>query len=174
VTAGEVPASRLSSPQPLKAEHELDAFMSGVEALDDWLKRHALRNEIEGGSRTFVVCDRRRVVGYYSLAAGSVLAAVAPGQVRRNMPNPIPVVILGRLAVDHTWRGRGLGGDLLSDATLRVLAAGENIGVRAILVHAISAEAKSFYERHGFRASPIEPMTLMVTMAQVRRALGLG
>ena len=85
------------------------------------------------------------------------------------MPSPIPVVLLGRLAIDRAWQGRGLGGDLLQDAVLRVLAAGERIGVRAILVHAISDEAKAFYERHGFRASPIEPMTLMITLAEARR-----
>jgi predicted N-acetyltransferase YhbS len=164
----------LSAPQPLNADHELDAFVSGVEPLDEWLKRHALHNELEGGSRTFVVCEGRQVVGYYSLAAGSVVAGIATGRVRRNMPNPIPVVLLGRLAIDRTWQGRGLGGDLLRDAVLRVLTAGERIGVRAILVHAISPEAKAFYERFGFRASVIEPMTLMITLADARRMLGGG
>jgi predicted N-acetyltransferase YhbS len=96
-----------------------------VEPLDDWLQRRATHNELEGGSRTFVVCDGRRVVGYYSLAAGSVLSGIATGRMRRNMPNPIPVVLLGRLAVDRGWQGRGLGRDLLRDAVLRVLTAGE-------------------------------------------------
>lgn len=105
-------------------------FTSGVEPLDDWLKRHALHNEVEGGFRTFVVCEGRRVVGYYSLAAGSVLPAVTTGRVRRNMPNPVPIVLLGRLAIDRAWQGRGLGGDLLRDAVLRVLSAGENRGAR--------------------------------------------
>jgi predicted N-acetyltransferase YhbS len=84
------------------------------------------------------------------------------------MPNPVPVILLGRLAVDHAWQGKGLGSDLLRDAVLRVLAAGEAIGVRAILVHAISPEAKAFYEKHGFRPSPVDPMTLMVTVAEAR------
>ena len=165
-------SARLSAPVPLNTEHELDAFVSGVEPLDEWLKRHALHNELEGGSRTFVVCEGRRVVGYYSLAAGSVLPGVATGRVRRNMPNPVPIVLLGRLAIDLAWQGRGLGGDLLRDAVLRVLAAGERIGVRAILVHAISTEAKAFYERHGFRPSSVEPMTLMITLAEAKRLLG--
>jgi GNAT superfamily N-acetyltransferase len=104
----------------------------------------------------------------YSLAAGSLLPGAATGQVRRNMPNPVPVILLGRLAVDHAWQGKGLGSDLLRDAVLRVLAAGEAIGVRAILVHAISPEAKAFYEKHGFRPSPVDPMTLMVTVAEAR------
>lgn len=171
MTGGPPTQPQVSAPQPLGVDHELDTFSSGVEPLDDWLKRHALHNEIEGGSRTFVVCEGKRVVGYYSLAAGSVISGTATGRVRRNMPNPIPVVLLGRLAIDHTWQGRGLGGDLLRDAVLRVLSAGEAIGVRAILVHAISPGAKAFYERFGFRASPVEPMTLMVTVAEAKRML---
>ncbi|MDE2580018.1 MAG: GNAT family N-acetyltransferase [Rhodospirillales bacterium] len=161
----------LSAPGPLGAEHERAGFNSGVAPLDDWLKRRALHNEIEGGSRTFVVCEGRRVVGYYSLAAGSVHPDAATGRVRRNMPSPVPVVLLGRLAIDRAWQGRGLGGDLLRDAVLRVLSAGDRIGVRALLVHAVSAEAKAFYERYGFRPSPVEPMTLMVTLAETRRML---
>jgi GNAT superfamily N-acetyltransferase len=164
-------APELAAPVPLAPDHELDAFQSGVEPLDDWLKRHARHNEEEGGSRTFVLCTERRVVGYYSIAAGSLLASAATGRVRRNMPNPIPVVLLGRLAIDREWQGRGIGGDLLRDAVLRVMSAGDTIGVRAILVHAISAEAKTFYERFGFKSSPVEPMTLMITLAEAKRSL---
>jgi GNAT superfamily N-acetyltransferase len=169
--SGDEPDIGLSAPQPLGSEHELDAFTSGVEQLGDWLKRHALHNEVDGGSRTFVACAERRVVGYYSLAAGSVMRGVATNRVRRNIPEPIPVILLGRLAIDRSWQGRGLGADLLRDAVLRMLSAGDTIGVRAILVHAISDTAKAFYERHGFRASPIEPLTLMITMAEARRML---
>ncbi|MBW4090675.1 MAG: GNAT family N-acetyltransferase [Proteobacteria bacterium] len=159
----------LSAPQPFAPAHEADSFASGSGPLDDWLKRHARHNEAEGGSRTFVMCEGTRVVGYYSLAAGSVLAGVATGRVRRNMPNPVPIVLLGRLAVDRAWQGRGLGGDLLRDAVLRALSAGETIGVRALLVHAISPAAQAFYQRHGFRPSPLEPLTLMVTLAEAKR-----
>ena len=167
------PAS-VSVPQPLRVEHQVASFACGVPELDDWLKQRALHNEQEGGSRTFVVCEDRLVLGYYSLAASSVLAGIATGRVCRNMPSPIPVVLLGRLAVDQSWKGRGLGGDLLRDAVLRALAAGGAIGVRAILVHAISDQAKTFYERFGFRASPIEPMTLMMTLAEAQRMLQLA
>jgi GNAT superfamily N-acetyltransferase len=164
----------VSAPQPLTTEHNLETFACGVPALDDWLKRRALHNEFEGGSRTLVACEGARVVAYYSMAASSVLPAIATGRVRRNMPNPIPVILLGRLAVDAAWKGRGLGGDLLRDAVLRALSAGATIGVRAILVHAISAEARTFYERFGFRPSPIEPMTLMITLAEAERTLQTG
>ena len=164
-------APRLTAPVPLRLDHDLSRFDSGVPPLDAWLKDRSRHNESEGGSRSLVACEGLRVVGYYSLAAGSVQAAVATGRVRRNMPDPVPVLLLGRLAIDRGWQGRGLGADLLRDAVLRAVAASETIGVRALLVHAISAEAKAFYERHGFRASMIEPMTLMITMAEARRSL---
>jgi predicted N-acetyltransferase YhbS len=162
----------LAAPEALASHHELDTFQSGVATLDEWLKRRARRNEADGASRTFVLCADRRVVGYYGLAAGSVLHTAATGKVRRNMPDPVPALLLARLAVDQAWHGRGLGADLLSDAISRAIGAAETIGVRAILVHAISDGAKAFYEKHGFRSSPIEPMTLMVTMDEARRMLG--
>jgi GNAT superfamily N-acetyltransferase len=162
----------LAAPEPLAPHHELDAFESAAATLAEWLKRRARRNESDGASRTFVLCAGQRVVGYYSLAAASVLHAAATGKVRRNMPDPIPALLLARLAVDRAWQGKGLGADLLSDAVSRAIGAAETIGVRTILVHAISATAKAFYEKHGFRTSPIEPMTLMVTIDEARRMLG--
>ena len=164
-------ATRLTAPAPLRLDHDLASFDSGVPPLDRWLKERSGHNESEGASRSFVVCEELRVVGYYSLAAGSVQAAVATGRVRRNMPDPVPVLLLGRLAIDRGWQGRGLGADLLRDAVLRAVAVSETIGVRALLVHAISAEAKVFYERRGFRASAIEPMTLMISLAESRRSI---
>lgn len=164
--------SELSAPAPLTPEHDLDSFSCGVPTLDDWLKRRARRNEAEGASRTFVACNGVRVGAFYCLAAGSILRQAATGTARRNMPDPVPVVVIGRLAVDRAWQGRGIGADLLSDALLRALGAAETIGIRAILVHAISDEAKRFYERHGFSASPVEPLTLMITIDQARAMLG--
>jgi GNAT superfamily N-acetyltransferase len=170
--SGENPDMKvLSAPEPLAPNHNLDAFDSGITALDDWLKRRARPNEAEGASRTFVTCSGHRVVGYYSLAAGAVLRSGAMPKVRRNMPDPVPVVLLGRLAVDRAWRGKGHGADLLRDAILRTITAAESIGVRAILVHAISEQAKTFYEKHGFRSSPAEPMTLMITIEEAQRML---
>jgi len=143
-------AEEISAPEHLTPAHDIAAFDSGIPALDDWLKRRALANEESGGSRTYVVCAGGRVVGYYALATGGAVQEVATGRVRRNMPDPVPVMVLARLAVDRAYQDRGLGASLLRDAILRILQAAELGGIRAILVHAISAEAKRFYERHGF------------------------
>lgn len=168
MTSGE-----LSPPEHLTAEHDVSSFDSGVPMLDDWLRRRALANEFAGASRTYVVhTTARRVVAYYSLGVGGVALAAVAGRVRRNMPDPIPVMVLGRLAVDRGQQGRGLGAALLRDAVLRTLQAAEIAGIRALLVHAVSEDAKRFYERHGFYASPLDPMTLMITLADARRALG--
>ena len=159
----------LTAPAPLSPEHDLEAFSCGVPPLDAWLKRRGRQNEAGGASRTYVTCEAGRVVGYYSLAAGSMFHQAATGRIRRNMPEPIPVALLGRLAVDRRWQGKGLGAFLLRDAVMRIVGAAEMIGVRAILVHAISPEAKAFYEYWGFGASPVEPMTLMITVDEARR-----
>ena len=166
------PPATPSAPAPLSPDHELAAFACGVAPLDEWLKRRAWRNEAEGASRTFVACVGTRVVGYYSLAAASVLREAATGNVRRNMPEPVPAVLIGRLTIDAAWRGHGLGADLLRDAVLRIAGAAETVGVRAILVHAVSAEAKTFYEHHGFHASPLDPLTLMVTIEEAQKMIG--
>jgi GNAT superfamily N-acetyltransferase len=165
-------ALTLSPPEPLRPDHELDGFTSGVEPLDDWLTGRALQNEVDGSLCTFVVCNGLHVVGYYSLAAGSVLTAAATVGVRRNFPERLPVVLLGRLAIDRGWQGRGLGRTLLRDAVRRIVSAGDEIGVRAILVHVISSAGNAFYERFGFRPSVIGPKTLMITLAEARRIMG--
>jgi GNAT superfamily N-acetyltransferase len=161
----------LTAPAPLADQHDIASFTCGVALLDDWLKRRARANQVSGASRTFVVCRQDRVVAYYALAAGSVGLAAAPGRFRRNMPDPIPVVILGRLAIDLSEQGRGLGRALFRDTGLRIVGAAEPLGIRGILVHAISDEARRFYISLGFEASPVDPMTLMVTLADVRAAL---
>ena len=164
-------APDLRPPEHLTAEHDVSAFDSGVPDLDDWLRKRALANEETGASRTYAVCAGRRVVGYYALAAGGVAQSQAPGRVRRNMPDPVPVMILGRLAVDRDWQGRKMGAGMLRDAVVRTLQAAEIGGIRAILVDAISEDAKRFYERHGFRSSPVDPMVLMITTKDARKAL---
>ena len=157
------------APAALAAEHDLSAFACGVPQLDEWLRRRARANEASGASRTFVICDGRRVIGFYSLAAGSVWHAASTGRVRRNMPDPVPVAVIGRLAVDRAYQHQGLGRALMRDAILRVLGAADVIGIRAILVHALTPEAKTLYERFGFGVSPTEPMTLMITVEEARR-----
>lgn len=157
---------RLTAPQPLTAAHRLDDFCSKEAALDEWLKRRALANQTSGASRTFVVTDQGgRVHGYYALAAGAVAHRAATGRVRRNMPDPIPVMVLARLAVDHRVQGQRLGGALLRDALERTVAVANNAGVRALLVHALHERAKAFYEHYGFQASPLDPLTLMLRMS---------
>jgi GNAT superfamily N-acetyltransferase len=162
----------LSAPEPLGIQHQIGDFSSGVASLDEWLKRRALANQASGAARSFVVCEGDKVVGYYALASGAVNLAATPGRFRRNMPNPIPIVVLARLAIDRAHQGRGLGRALARDSARRVVNAADVIGIRGILVHAISEEAKAFYLRLGFDPSPIEPMTLMVTLADLRDSIG--
>jgi len=161
----------LYPPEPLSDDHEADGFDSGELSLDDWLKRRARANQASGASRTYVVCERKRVIGYYALSSGAIAQASVPGKFRRNMPDPIPVVILARLAVDRTYQGRGLGRAMFRDAALRVDQAADSIGIRGIVVHAISAEARSFYLALGFDPCPAEAMTLVVTLRDLRRAI---
>ena len=130
-----------------------------------------MQNQQSGASSTYVVLDKTRVAGYYSLAAGSVARETTPGRVRRNAPDPVPVVVLGRLAIDKDYQGEGLGRALLRDAILRILQAADIIGVRAILVHALFEQARRFYEECGFTASPINPLTLMITLSEAISAL---
>lgn len=154
----------LSSPILLAADHQLDDFACGVDSLDDWLNKRAYPNQVSGASRTYVVSEGKKIVGYYCLASGALELNDAPIKIRRNMPDPIPVAILGRLAVDKSCQGRGLGVALLQDAVIRTAQAGGILGIRGLLVHALSIEAKAFYEHHGFVASPTQPMTLMLSL----------
>jgi GNAT superfamily N-acetyltransferase len=158
----------LKSPEPLTSSHSIVDFSCGIASLNEWLKRRALANQNSGATRTFVTCDDERVIGYYALAAGSIDVRSALGKFRRNMPDPIPVVILARLAIDTLYQGRGLGRALFRDAALRVIQAADPIGIRGIIVHAISTEAKDFYVALGFDVSPLEPMTLMITLNDLR------
>ena len=161
----------LSPPELLSDHHGLDGFSSGEASLDDWLARRARPNQISGVSRTYVVCHDNRVVGYYALASGVIAVEAAHGRFKRNMPNPIPVAVLARLAVDKSWHGHGIGRALFRDAARRVAQAADAIGIRGIVVHAISEQARTFYIALGFAPSPQEPMTLVVTLSDIRAAL---
>jgi GNAT superfamily N-acetyltransferase len=147
------------------------AFASGEPVLDTWLRERALQNIASGASRTYVVTPSgsASVIGFYALAMGSILATALPGSMRRNMPNPIPAVVLGRLAVDHAWQGRGVGVALLKDAVLRSLRAAGEVSARVVIVHAISPAAEAFYRRHGFSLLPTETPTLALDLVKVAR-----
>ncbi len=164
---------RYTRPEPLASDHEVEQFSSGNAILDSWLRGRAHRNEMSGASRTFVTCaiETRVVHGYYTLAASAVTHAEAPGHVRRNMPDPIPAILLGRLAVDRPHDGAGLGSSLLQDAILRVAGAADTVGVRALLVHAIDDAAAAFYGHFGFRPSPLDDQTLLLTMSEIRAGI---
>jgi GNAT superfamily N-acetyltransferase len=134
----------LSAPAPLTADHDLEEFDCGEPTLNDWLKQRALKNESRF-SRTYVVCDDNRVVAYFCISAGAVERSAAPGRLRRNAPDSIPVSIIGRLAVSSAYSGRGLGADILSDALRRIAVASQSIGIGAVLVQAKDENAKRFY-----------------------------
>lgn len=162
----------LQAPQPLAAHHRSSGFDCGDDSLNQWLRQRALANQMNGASRTFVVCDDDGAIqAFVALASGAVAVAVSPGRFRRNMPDPIPVVVLARLAVCRSQQGQGVARALLADAFARVLQASEQIGVRGILVHAASSLARAFVLHMGFEPSPLEPSTLMVRLADVRAAL---
>lgn len=154
------------APTLLSTSHELDAFSCGKPVLDDWLKKRARTNQTGGASRTFVVAEGNRVIGFYCLSSGAIAAIDAPGSVRRNMPDPIPMTILGRLAVDQDFQGKGVGPALLQDAILRAGQAAAIIGIRGVMVHALDEDAKGFYEYYGFKASPTDPMALILSLKQ--------
>lgn len=158
----------LLAPVLLHAQHQTDQFSCGVASLDAWLKRRALKNQIQGASRTYVACQGDRVLAYYAIASGAVTCNDATGRLRRNMPDPIPVVVLGRLGVDSSLHGQGVGRSLVRDAALRILQAADVIGIRGITVQALSDDARVFYEHMGFEPSPLDPDLLMITLADLK------
>lgn len=161
----------LTAPEPLADHHELNRFQCGSAALDDWLRNRARRNESRF-SRTYVVSEDGRVAGYYSISAGSVERAGAPGRVRRNAPDTIPVSVIGRLAVDRDYAGRGLGADLLSDALRRIASASQSIGIAAVLIHAKDEDAKRFYLACAeFQEYPADSRTLFLPIDTLLKAL---
>jgi len=159
----------VKAPCPILDKHDASAFDCDHATLNDWLQRRAIKNERKGASRTFVVCEGNRVIGHYSLAVGAVTREEASGKIRRNMPVPIPVMVLGRLAVNTQWQGKDIGVGMLKDAIMRTLIVAEQAGIRAILVHALSEEAKRFYLHCGFHESPINDMTLMIALDEARK-----
>jgi GNAT superfamily N-acetyltransferase len=167
---------QLPIPEPLTEAHDLSEFNSGEPALDQWLRQRALHNIRVGASRTYVICadDSQRVVGFYALSMGQILNLDVTGAMRRNMPRQIPAVILGRMAIDRSRQGIGLGRLLLSDAVHRSLQAAEEVSARLIIVHAISTEAENFYVHHGFTRLPTETPSLALDLVKFRKLSGLA
>jgi len=149
------------APKPLSEHHNLTGFDCGEPSLNQWLISHAHKNEKRGASRTYVLTVARNVIGYFSLSNGHITRASTPGALSRNMPEPVPVIVLGRLAIQNEYKGQGLGSDLLRDAFLRARKASEISAARALLVHALNDQAKMFYLHHGFHESQINPLTLV-------------
>ena len=157
----------LTSPAPLTAAHDLTDFDCGKSVLSDWLRSRAWKNEGRGGSRTYVVCDGNQVVGYYAIAAGAIARERAPSQLGRNMPDPLPVLLIARLAVDTRYQGKRIEAGLLKDALLRCLNASKEIGASAVLVHALDDDAVAFYLQYRFKPFPAEPRTLYLPISHV-------
>lgn len=161
----------MMAPQPLAAHHRLDDFSCGEPSLDDWLRRRALRNQVNGSSRTYVLAEGDVVVAYYCLSAGAISHAQAPSSLKRNRPDPLPVIVLGRLGIDEGHQQKGLGTALVRDAMIRALQASDIAGVSAILTHALSEPAKRFYLSRGFFQSPIQPLTLCLPLSFIRKGV---
>lgn len=164
--------SGYSLPRPIAADDDTSGFGSGEPSLDEYLRKRALANHVQGASRCFVTCRASRVAGYYALASASVQHRDVAGKVRRNMPDPVPVILLSRLAVDRSEQGAGLGRNLLRDAILRSVAAAEIVGVRALLVHALNDTARAFYTHFDFDPSPTDPHHLLLLMRDARALVG--
>lgn len=159
--------SVLRGPLPLSADHEVDGFRCGDPVLEGWLHTRALRNQVEGASRTWVVLDGSTVVAFYASSTAVVLRSAAPGRAARNQPDPLPALLLGRLAVDQRHQGEGLGAALLKHFLLKSLEVAELVGVRLLLVHAATPEAAAFYEHHGFDPAPLDEVTLLLLVKDV-------
>jgi predicted N-acetyltransferase YhbS len=164
--------SGYSPPRPIVADDDTTEFDSGEPSLDDYLRRRALANHVQGASRCFVTCRDGRVVGCYALASASIQHSDVAGKVRRNMPGPVPVILLSRLAIDRKDQGSGLGKSLLRDAILRSLEASDIIGVRALLVHALNDTARAFYAHFDFEPSPTDPLHLLLLIKDARAVVG--
>lgn len=159
-----------SKPELLTVEHDLSEFDSGEASLNNWLRKKSLKNQAQGASRCFVILNtNKQVIGYYTLTAGAIAHEASPKSFKRNMPNPLPILLLGRLAIDKKHHNKGLGSALLRDAMLRAINVSSDTGIFAILVHALSNQAKQFYLSRGFVECPVNPLTLMVTLKTVKR-----
>jgi GNAT superfamily N-acetyltransferase len=159
-------------PEPLRPDHDLSDFSCGHASLDEWLRRRALANQKAGASRIYVVTNDRgqKVVAYYAIASGALAVRDATAKLRRNMPDPIQMAILGRLAINQKFQGKGLGRALFRDAAIRIIRAADEIGIRGMMVHAISDEAAKFYQALGLQAAAKEKRLFMITLEELTAA----
>ncbi|MBL1142062.1 MAG: GNAT family N-acetyltransferase [Proteobacteria bacterium] len=158
----------ISCPAALQESHQSHEFDCESNSLNEWLAKRAIKNQDSGASRTFVICSQNKVIGYYTLASGSVERLSSPKSISRNMPESIPVTVLGRLAIDKQFQQQRLGSALLKDAIQRTTLIAKDVGVRALLVHALDDQAKAFYLQYGFIESPIDSLTLFLSCKQFR------
>jgi GNAT superfamily N-acetyltransferase len=161
----------LGAVRALADAHNLDAFDCGVDVLDRWLRRSARVAAASGTAATYVLCRDERVVGYYALAMSAVAHERAPSRLRRGMPDPVPVVLFARLALDRPEHGRSLGGHLLVDALARCVRGGGEFGARAVVVDPLSREAGDFYRHFGFR--DLDDRRLWRRLTDIARALAV-
>jgi GNAT superfamily N-acetyltransferase len=166
-----ITSSPLQPPVPLTANHLVTDFDCGVDSLNEWLSRRAWKNHTLDVSRTFVVTDGDIVIGYYCLSSAAIDRIELPKARQRNMPDPIPAALIGRLAVDRKYQGQKIGMSLLQDAIYRIVTAAQSVGMAYILVHALDDRAKSFYENNGFVAIPERPLTLFLPVATAVAAI---
>ena len=165
--------SPFNDPVLLDASHDLSVFDCGVPALNNYLKKFALQNQRSQAARTYVASRGERVVGYYTLAAASARREETPSRVAKGLAaHPVPVILLARLAVDGSEKGKGLGRGLLKDALLRAVQAADIVGCRAVMVHAKDETAIAFYQRFGFEPSPVDPFRLFLLMKDLKASMG--
>jgi GNAT superfamily N-acetyltransferase len=166
--------SETRSIEKLRRDHLIDVFDCGQEALNHWLRKHALQNQGAGAAQSYVGLVDGVVIGYYSLAVGQIEYIDAPERLRKGLAqHPVPIMLLARLAVDKDWQKKGVGRALLRDAVLRTLQAADIAGIRALAVHAKDDAARRYYEQFDFVASPADPLHLLVLLKDVRRRVGV-
>jgi GNAT superfamily N-acetyltransferase len=163
----------ISGPEPLTASHEVSEFSCGKPSLDRWLKTRALSNQEKGFTAVLVVHEVNRVIGYYGLAPTAILPSTLPRSIRTGQPpNPVPCLLLGQLATDQNWIGKGIGAGLLKHALQRCVAAANLVGGRALIVNAVDIEAAGFWARRGFIPSKDDPLVLFRSIADIATTIG--
>ncbi|MDF7776296.1 GNAT family N-acetyltransferase [Sphingomonas sp. AOB5] len=163
-------SSIYARPTPITSQHRLAEFSCGNSSMDSWLKKHAIHDEGRA-SRTYVVTVRAQVVAYYTLAVGCMTLSALPRKIRQNLPQQVPITVLGRLAVDIEHAGKGIGRALLCEAMQRTLEVAEHVGVRALVVHAIDSDAALFYEQFGFLRFPAGSLILLLPIETIAQAI---